>query len=182
MPDPYVLAVADIYNLRHLPGIAEVLGIDYDFALGGLLKWIKTIAKEVEGRHKGVKLAALSGDQVILAGYGADEVMEATVELVRESAARLGSHERRLTELALLRVGMSWHDDTRGKEFKGIQPGLMAYSLGDRSGVPPGTVRITKAVYDNLSSERQQEFAETGETSDQGPVFARQWQAARDSR
>jgi len=52
---------------------------------------------------------------------------------------------------------------------------LLAYHIGDKSGVAPGTIRITEAVYKRLSSHYREKFKDDDEDSLQGRVFAKAW-------
>lgn len=173
MADPYAIAVADVYNFLRLPIIGEMLGVPYDAALGNLEQWITRVAAEVADRHGDTRFIRLSGDQLIFAGPSADQVFEAIDDLMQTSAVQIGNRERRLVDLALFRSGIAWHDDTLGEGYQGVQPGLTAYTIGDKAGLPPGTIRISRSAYDRLSPRHQEALADTGEESPQGKVYQR---------
>jgi len=179
---PYAVCVADVRNLKNLPKFAEILGVTYDQALDGILDWVERAARKAAKSNVNVFFGGVSSDNVILAGPNGNEVLQATLHMIRETTQRLSLVDKdQFTHFGLLRAGIAWREDMLGGEFQSVRPGLIAYEIGDKHGRPLGSISVTKAVYDRLSPECQREFQETAESSDQGSVFVRRWSTVRDS-
>lgn len=181
LQEPYTVSVADIRNLRNLPRVADIFGVNYEEALEGLLNWVQQTAREIEKRYPGVILAGISSDNIILAGRDADEVFLSTLDLVRETTRRLAAVDNnQFAQFGLLRAGIALHENGAGDDYQGVRPGLIAYELGDKPGQALGTITITQRVYELLSSDSRGEFAASDATTGQGRVFSRSWVPERD--
>lgn len=171
MPSPYTVAVCDIYNLRNLIGIGELLGTDFEDALSNLIDWVEKTADKVARRHPGTLFAGVSGDTVIFAHANPDEMISVVEDLHNETTLRLNQADRRLAQLGLFRTGLARVDNSRRGQFATVRAGLTAYRIGDRSGRTPGTISLTREVLKTLSEEMQNKFSDTDDVSDQGEVL-----------
>jgi hypothetical protein len=176
MPEPYAIAVLDVFNFLRLTKIGEILGISYEEALLGMTNWVEVKARSIADNHRGTQFVGLTGDQIIFASPEVNQILETIDELMLSSRVHLNdSVDHRLATLSLFRGGISWCEKATGKGYGGVEPGLLAYHIGDKSGVAPGTIRITEAVYKRLSSHYREKFKDDDEDSLQGRVFAKAW-------
>lgn len=178
MPEPYAIAIADIKNFRNLPRLGEIFGIDYVQALDEMLDWVETIARKIEKQNEGIVFCGFPIDNLIFAGKDANAVYKAVINLIEETAREFSLIDRnQLVPFGLLRVGIAWKQDTKGKRFQGYIPGLIAHEIGDKSGGELGTISITEAVYDLLSDALKNDFKATDEESGQGKTWIRFWKS-----
>jgi hypothetical protein len=185
LKDPYVVAVADVYNLLNLPRFGEIIGVGYNDAYLGLLEWTKQISIKVRAEFPDVFCSDLCSDNIILAGNDAPAVFNALCALIRHTTKQLeGADSTRLMPLGLFRAGMAWHQNDRGEVFAHSTPGLLAHTLGDARTLVAGTIAISDVVYQHLSPATQAEFVLSATVDKkheiQGAVWERKWSAARD--
>lgn len=178
IPQPYAIVVADLYNMRHLVELADIFGVNYDKAVDELYHWIEARCKDVMATQEGIYFSGISGDCVVLAAHDANTLLKVTSDLLTQTTYRLSGMDRRLQHFALFRAGIAWTDDSLGyNDFTKVKAGLIAYSIGDRRNVEPGTLSVTKTIYDKLSKENKITFVEAeGEKENpplQGGVYRR---------
>jgi hypothetical protein len=168
---PYALCVADIYNLKNLPDIGRLFNVGYDDAVNSLLKWVGNHAETAIRDHDGIALR--TADNVIMAAPKADDLYVAYVNFQTKVHDYVYNSQHDLASSALLQTGMAWHEESLGEEFSGLRPGKIAIELAGAR--PVGTIAITKAVYDRLSSNYQRAFIGNCGSCGQGEVFTRKW-------
>lgn len=182
-PTPYAIAVSDIRNIRNLPRLGDILGISYDDALDNMLQWVARAAKKLTSQRKQVVLCGLPTDNIILVAPSADIILPACMDLIRETSRSFSKIDKKqLAHFGLLRIGISWHHPEAGEGFGGYRSGLIAYEIGDKSGRPLGTISVTEAIFERLSSEIKSEFAVSSKDkpNEQGNVYLRKWIPKRD--
>lgn len=182
LPPPYAVAVVDIRNFLNLSKLGVALGITYDEGVEGLLVWLGRAARSVVGRHPGVCLCGEPGDNAMLAGPNADEVLLAVIDLIQETSRRLGDiDEKQVSHFGLLRAGIAWCDPAMGEEFSRTKSTFTAHALADKFGQPWGTISITDVLHRHLSPLNQEGLGPlAGQDCGQGPVVVRRWDPDRE--
>ena len=180
--EPYIVSVADIRNLVHLCSVGEILGVSYEEAMSQFLKWVGHAGKEAERAFAGVKACGPCADNLILVGHNADELVRATIFLIRQTTQRLAAIDgNQFAHLGLLRAGIALNHSAQGDPFSAVTPGLIAHSIGDRSGRALGAVVVTESVFNLLSTDLKQDFRLSEEkATEQGVLWLREWSHERD--
>ena len=172
LSSPYAVAVADVKNII---GIVDLFSGELDSfdVTESLLQMIEKNAQRVASDD--VRFCGISGDCVVFAGSKPDDVLQAVITLTEKTTSHIGKRVKELAEFGLLRSGVAWFEESRGKYFAGIFPGITAFRIGDKSERDIGDISVTEAVYTRLSTKNRRRFTKIDESTEQGDVFIRHW-------
>lgn len=157
-PEPYVIAILDIYNFKYLLSINELFGVTYEAAMEGLEKWIDDVSERLVEMRTSLIYGGLTNDNLIFASSNPDDMLDAIMELEKIVSEKLFKIDSRFDQKGIFRTGCAWHDRTMGQEYSGVRPGLLAHTIGDRHGRSPGSIALTQEVFEHLGSDLKKGF------------------------
>ena len=167
----YIICVCDIQNIVALPTMAEILNINQEITVDGLIDLINASTRKVVNRYKKVQFSDICNDYLILVSLDANDLFRCMLDLIEEYTKVLKTIDDRMVHLCLLRIGMALTDTSKGKDFNEVNSGITAYNIGCETSRTPGEMAITAAVFELLSEENKSKFELTEEECKQGNVY-----------
>jgi hypothetical protein len=182
LPEPYAVAIVDT---KTFTGMARYLsvgeGYTVDETTALLYEQLGMCAIDASKMFPDVQFAGHTPDAIVLAGPNPDTVFSCVVDLVKRTTRVMEERENSLPAFGLLKVGIAWHQWDLGVGYRGVEPGLLARRIGDRSGRRPGDMAITWPVLQRLSTEHRGEFSPVeDEQCEQDQVYVRHWNRSMD--
>jgi len=177
LPEPYAVAVVDAKNFT---GTARYLctepGDGVDETAASLHEQLRTSALQVSKMFSDVYFAGYTADAVVLAGPHPETVFQGVLNLMQTTTRIMEEHWNSLPAFGLLKTGIAWHQPDLGTGFRGVEPGTVAYQIGDKGERKPGDVVITDPILQRLSPECGGQFGPVDDGQcEQGQIYVRCW-------